>query len=135
MLEYAGVQAPTRLNAKLRQEVVATLTVTWYPRERDVHAYVQLFPATLVHQNRRVNIDSSVVEELNGGERKDDGGRDDCHCFNLADSARCTVNTRRTERASTRLDFDIFGCLACGSRSLCNLDNGVNKPCRRRRCL
>ena len=87
------------------------LTVAWYPRERDVHPHVQLLPTTLVHQDRCVNIDSSVVKEFNGCERENNGGRDEGHCLTSADRMRWTIYTQHTERAGTRFDLDIFGSL------------------------
>ena len=111
------------LGNKTYPETAVVLTVAWYPRERDVHPHVQLLPTTLVHQNRCVDIDSAVVKELNGRERKNDGGRNEGHCLTSANTTNWMSGTQHTERASTRFDLDIFGSLPCTSECHCHLND------------
>jgi len=50
-------------------------TIARHLREGDIHVDCELLSSALVDNNRRVDIDLTVIEELDHGNREDNRGR------------------------------------------------------------
>jgi hypothetical protein len=57
-----------------------TLTVAWYSWISYIKMYGQLFAPAPVDDDRRIDVDTPVVEEFHNCERQDDCNRDQSHC-------------------------------------------------------
>ena len=55
-------------------------TVAWYSWVSHIKVYGQLFAPAAVDDNRSIDVDTPVVEELHDCKRQDDCDRDQSHC-------------------------------------------------------
>src|SRR5579859_2374379 len=57
-----------------------TLTVAWYSWVSHIKMYGQLFAPAPVDDDRRINVDTPIVEKFHNCEGQDDRNRDQSHC-------------------------------------------------------
>ena len=85
-------------------------TVAWYSWVSHIKMYGQLFAPAAVDDNRGIDVDTPVVEELHYCKRQNDCERDQSHCESKLATCFFIYEAMgvRTKRSCACSDFDVL---------------------------